>query len=132
MHSAAIHLLRLVSRADEEAMRLSPARASALSVLIFGGPRTVTALADAERVRPPTMSRLLAAMEDEGLVRRAPHATDGRSVRIHATAKGRRLIERGREQRLGLLEDLLRDADAREVAVLREAAEIVERALRSA
>ena len=88
--------------------------------------------ADAERVRPPTMSRLLAAMEDEGLVRRAPHATDGRSVRIHATAKGRRLIERGREQRLGLLEDLLRDADAREVAVLREAAEIVERALRSA
>ena len=132
MHSAAIHLLRRVSRADEEAMGISRARASALSVLIFGGPRTVTELADAERVRLPTMSRLVRAMEEEGLVRRAPHATDGRSVRIHATAKGRRVVERGREQRLGLLEELLRVADAREVAVVREAAEIVERALGSA
>jgi DNA-binding MarR family transcriptional regulator len=132
MHSAAIHLLRHVSRADEDAMGVSPARASALSVLIFGGPRTVTELAQAERVRLPSMSRLVAAMEDEGLVRRAPHATDGRSVRIHATAKGRRVIERGREQRLGRLEELLKDADAREVAVVREAAEIVERALGSA
>ena len=44
MHSAAIHLLRRVSRADEEAMGISRARASALSVLIFGGPRTVTEL----------------------------------------------------------------------------------------
>ena len=92
----------------------------------------MTELADAERVRLPTMSRLVRAMEEEGLVRRAPHATDGRSVRIHATAKGRRVVERGREQRLGLLEELLRVADAREVAVVREAAEIVERALGSA
>jgi DNA-binding MarR family transcriptional regulator len=71
-------------------------------------------------------------MEEEGLVRRQPHATDARSMRIRATAKGRRVIQRGRERRLDLLEELLRGADSREVAVVREAAEIVERALRSA
>jgi DNA-binding MarR family transcriptional regulator len=131
IHSAAIHLLRRVRHVDESAMGISPARASALSVLVFGGPRTMTELAEAEHVSLPTMSRLVSAMEEEGLVRRQPHMTDARSMRIRATAKGRRVIQRGRERRLDLLEDLLRHADAREVAVVREAAEIVERALRS-
>src|SRR5437763_7952913 len=131
IHSAAIHLLRRVRRVDEEAMGISPARASALSVLVFAGPRSLSELAEAERVTPPTMSRLVAAMEREGLVRRRPHATDGRAVRLEATAKGRRILERGRERRLALLESLLAGASAREVAVVREAAEVVERALRS-
>jgi DNA-binding MarR family transcriptional regulator len=131
IHSASIHLLRRVRHVDEEAMGISPARASALSVLVYGGPRTMTELADAERVKVPTMSRLVAAMEEEGLVRREPHATDARSVRIHPTARARRVLKRGRERRLDLLAHLLRDANAREVAVVREAAEIVERALRS-
>ena len=131
MHSAAIHLLRRVRQVDEEAMGISPARASALSVVVFGGPRSLTELAGAERVTPPTMSRLVAAMEGEGLVRRRPHETDGRSVRLEATAKGRRILERGRERRLSLLESLLGAASPHEVAVVREAAEVVERALRS-
>lgn len=129
IHSAAIHLLRRVNRVDKEAMGIGPARASVLSVLVFARPRTLTELAEAERVTLPTMSKLVAAMEHEGLVRRTPHATDGRSVRITATAKGRRLLERGRERRLSLLESLLAQADAREVGVVREAAEIVERIL---
>src|SRR5437868_1846503 len=95
IHSAAIHLLRRASRSDS-ASGVSPARLSALSVLIFGGPRSVTELADAERVKVPTMSRLVAAMEAEGLVRRSPHERDRRSVRLEATAKGRRVIERAR------------------------------------
>ncbi len=130
IHSAAIHLLRRVGREDA-ASGVSPARLSALSVLVFGGPRTVTELALAERVRPPTMSRLVAAMEQEGLVRRAPHETDGRSVRLEATAGGQAALERGREARLSLLERLLAEADDREVAVVAEAAGIVERMLRS-
>jgi DNA-binding MarR family transcriptional regulator len=129
IHSAAIHLLRRVNRVDEEAMGISPARASALSVLVFGGPRTLTELAEAERVTAPTMSKLVTAMEREGLVRRRPHATDGRSTLLRATAKGRRILERGRERRLAVLESLLASADAREVRVVREAAEIVERLL---
>lgn len=131
MHSASIHLLRRVRGVDETAMALSPARASALSVLVFGGPRTLTELADAEGVRPPTMSRLVSALETDGLVRREPHATDARALRLAATAKGRRVLERGRARRLELFERLLRTASPREVAVVHEAAEIVERALAS-
>jgi DNA-binding MarR family transcriptional regulator len=131
IHSASIHLLRRVRMIDDEAMGISPARASALSVLVWGGARSLTELAEAERVTPPTMSKLVAAMEEEGLVRRRPHESDGRSVRLEATAKGRRILERGRERRLALLELLLSQASAREVGVVREAAEIVERALRS-
>ncbi|HLY95395.1 MAG TPA: MarR family transcriptional regulator [Gaiellaceae bacterium] len=126
IHSAAIHLLRRVAREDAGA-GVSPPRMSALSVLVFTGPKTISELAAMERVKLPTMSRLVAAMEEEGLARREPHARDGRVVTVHVTAKGRRTLERGRELRLRALEALLGDADAREVAVIREAAKIVDR-----
>jgi DNA-binding MarR family transcriptional regulator len=126
IHSAAIHLLRRVHRVDEE-MGISPARASALSVLVFGGSRSLTELAEAERVSPPTMSKLVAAMEQEGLVRRRPHETDARAIRLYATAKARRILERGRARRVELLESLLADASPREVAAVRAAAEVLER-----
>lgn len=131
IHSAAIHLLRRVHQVDEEAMGISPARASALSVVVFGGPRTLTELARAERVTAATMSKLVGAMEGERLVRREPHDLDARSIRIHATAKGRRILQRGRRRRLDLLEELLRGASAVEVEAVRTAAEVVERALAS-
>jgi DNA-binding MarR family transcriptional regulator len=127
MHSAAIHLLRRVNRVDEEAMGISAARASALSVLVFGGPRTLGELAAAERVTAPTMSKLVAGMEREGLVRREAHATDGRAIRLLATVKGRRILERGRSRRLDVLESLLADASAGEVRAVREAAEVIDR-----
>lgn len=127
MHSAAIHLLRRVRRVDETAMRITPARASALSVVVFAGPQTLTELADAEQVTTATMSKLVAAMEREGLVRRYPDVNDARAIRLEATAKGRRILERGRKERLDLLESLLEQASEREVRVVREAAEIVDR-----
>ena len=129
IHSAAIHLLRRVAREDATA-GTSAARLSALSVLVFAGPKTLTELADAERVRVPTMSRLVAAMEDDGLVRRVAHESDARAVRLHATPKGRRILDRARERRLSLLEKLLGAADAADVAVVAEAAEVIERVLR--
>jgi DNA-binding MarR family transcriptional regulator len=129
IHSAAIHLLRRVSREDAGS-GVSPARLSALSVLVFAGPKTVSELATLERVKVPTMSRLVAAMEDESLVRRERHESDARAVMLHPTAKGRRVLERGRELRLSLLESLLADATPHEIAVVREAAEIVDRMVR--
>jgi DNA-binding MarR family transcriptional regulator len=126
MHSASIHLLRRVSRVDSGA-GASPPRLSALSVLVFAGPKTVSELAAAERVKVPTMSRLVAAMEREGLVRRERHGSDARAVVLHATAKGRRVLERARELRLSLLESLLSQASARELATVRAAADIVDR-----
>jgi DNA-binding MarR family transcriptional regulator len=127
IHSAAIHLLRRVSQVDGE-MGITPARASALSVLVFGGPRTLTELAQAEGVTTATMSRLVAAMVGEGLVRREPHP-DARSQQLHATAKGRRILERGRARREQALEELFADLTAPERQVVREAAAIIERAL---
>ncbi|MDX6480096.1 MAG: hypothetical protein QOG85_606 [Gaiellaceae bacterium] len=127
MHSAAIHLLRRARRADETAMHITPARASALSVLVFGGAQTLTDLADAEHVTTATMSKLVSAMEREGLVRREKHATDGRAIRLHPTAKGERILARGREQRLDVLETLFEQASDDEIRVVREAAEIVDR-----
>ena len=129
MHSAAIHLLRRVREADAEAMGISPARASALSVLVFGGARSLTELAVAERVTNATMSKLAAAMEGEGLVRRYPDVNDARSIRIEATAKGRRILQRGRAQRLDLFERLLGDATDAEIAAIRTAASVVERVI---
>lgn len=129
MHSAAIHLLRRVAREDQKA-GTSPARLSALSVLVFAGPRTISELASMERVKVPTMSRLVSAMEAEGLVRRAVNGADGRSVVLHATAKGRRVLERARELRLSLLEDLLSRASDSELSTVRAAAAIVDRLVR--
>jgi len=127
MHSAAIHLLRRVRVADDQSMGMTPARRSALSVLVFLGPQSLSQLATAEQVTLPTMSKLVATMEKDGLVRRERDPGDGRVVQLHATAKARRMAERGREKRLAELESLLGGASAREVEIVREAAEIVDR-----
>ena len=98
LHSAAIHLLRRLRVRDRES-GVGPAQLSALSVLVFGGPRSLGELADAEQVRPPTMSRIVAGLESAGLVRR--HATeDGRRVRLEASAKGTKILQEGRKRRV--------------------------------
>jgi DNA-binding MarR family transcriptional regulator len=129
IHSAAIHLLRRVREVDARAMDLSPARASALSVLVFGGPRSLTELAEAEQVTAATMSKLVTALERERLVRRYPDVNDARAIRLEATAKARRVLERGRARRLDLLEQLLSETTDEEIEAVRVAAETVERAL---
>src|SRR5918992_6011054 len=86
LHSASIHLLRSVRASDTET-GLSPARLSALSVLVFGGSRTISELAAAEQVRLPTMSAIVRGLEEDELVRRASDPNDRRTARIHATAR---------------------------------------------
>jgi DNA-binding MarR family transcriptional regulator len=98
-------------------------------VLVFGGPRTLGELAAAEQVRPPTMTRIVQGLEAQGLVRRERDVDDGRIHRLRATAKGRRVMQRGRERRVAKLARLLGRLDRNEVARVREAAELVERAL---
>ena len=127
-HSAAIHALRHVRRADP-ASGLSAARLSAMSVLVFGGSRTLGELAAAEQVRPATMSRIVQALEDDGYVRRQRDAADGRVSRIRATPKGERVLWQGRRRRVENLASLLDRLSVEEVARVREAAELVERAL---
>src|SRR5271165_5058372 len=101
LHSAAIHLLRRLRVRDRES-GVGPAQLSALSVLVFGGPKSLGELAAAEQVRPPTMSRIVAGLQDSGLVRR--HATeDGRRIRLEATPKGVSLMWEARKRRVDLL-----------------------------
>jgi DNA-binding MarR family transcriptional regulator len=127
-HSAAIHALRHVRREDP-ASGLSAARLSALSVLVFGGPRTLGELAAAEQVRPATMTRIAQSLVEDGHARRDADPKDGRVVRLTATAKGKRVMQQGRERRVANLASLLERLSPDEVSHVREAAELVERAL---
>jgi DNA-binding MarR family transcriptional regulator len=129
LHSASIHVLRRVAREDP-ASGLGAARLSALSVLVFGGPRTLGELAAAELVRPPTMTSIVRGLEEAGLVRREADPNDGRIARVRATAKGERILQRARERRVASLADRLGSLSPEEVARVREAADLVERALR--
>jgi DNA-binding MarR family transcriptional regulator len=128
LHSAALHLVRMVRTVDGE-MGLSPARASALSVLVFGGPRTVGALAEAEGVRSPTMTRLVNCLESDGLVRRRAGDGDRRQVVVEATPEARRLLQAGRRRRVALLEGLLAEISDDDLEVLRRAAVLMEAAV---
>jgi DNA-binding MarR family transcriptional regulator len=127
-HSAAIHALRHVRREDP-ATGLSAARLSALSVLVFGGPRTLGELAAAEQVRPATMTRIAQSLVEDGYARRDADPKDGRVARLTATPKGRRVMQQGRERRVENLARLLEHLSPDEVARVHEAAELVERAL---
>ena len=126
VHSAALRLLRRLRKSDV-AMGLSAPKSSALSVLVFGGPQTLKDLAAAEQVRAPTMSRLVAELEAEGLATKTEDAQDRRVVRIAATAKGRALLEAGRERRLEVLTVQIEALSREERAVLQRAAEILVR-----
>lgn len=129
LHTAAIHLLRRLRREDDAA-GLSAPRLSALSVVVFGGPITIGALAAAEQVRAPTMSRLVAALEVQGLVRRVSDRTDHRIVRLEATARGRALLQAGRRRRVGVLTGDIRELSAAERRALTTAIPLFERLAR--
>src|SRR5260221_12594545 len=87
LHSAAIHLLRHARKQDTLA-RQGPARLSALSVLVFGGPMALGQLAAAEEVKAPTMSRMVAGLKRPGLAKNEPDAKHGGRVRLKRTARG--------------------------------------------
>lgn len=129
LHSAAIHLLRMLRREDDRS-GLSAPRLSALSVVVFAGPIKLGNLAKAEQVRAPTMTRLVQALEADGLVRRSADAADGRAFRISATAKGRRLLMQGRKRRVAALAKRVSQISSEDRATLRAAVEVIERIAR--
>ncbi|MGE3327928.1 MAG: MarR family winged helix-turn-helix transcriptional regulator [Acidimicrobiia bacterium] len=127
LHSAAVHLVRTVASVDTQ-MGVSPARASVLSILVFGGPRTIGQLAAAERVRSPSMTALVNGLVTDGLARKRPSPHDARSVVVEPTARGRRVLDQGRARRVARLEQLMTGLDADELACLQRAAAIMQRA----
>lgn len=117
LHSAAIHLLRRV-RAQDAASGISPARLSALSVIVFAGPVSLQDLARAEQVRPPTMSRIVDALQSAGLARRRVNVQDRRAVLIEATRKGTAVLQQGRRRRVKFLAAHLARLSATQLAEL--------------
>lgn len=126
LHSAAIHLLRRARRVDTVSQLPAP-QLSALSVVVYGGPVTLGALAAAEQVRPPTMTRLIASMEKAGLIERVPDETDRRVVRIRSTARGRRLLEAGRDRRIAVIAEALAALPCTELQGIARALDAIEK-----
>lgn len=130
LHGAAIHLLRLV-RVQDVASGIGPARLSALSVVVFGGPVSLHDLARAEQVRPPTMSRIVDALEQDGLARRRVNEQDRRAVIIEATAKGVKVLQKGRRRRVKFLAMHLSRLNRAELLEVERALQFIQKALRS-
>jgi DNA-binding MarR family transcriptional regulator len=129
LHSAAIHLLRRLRVRDLES-GIGPAQLSALSVLVFAGPKSLGELAEAEQVRPPTMSRIVAGLTREKLVRRDA-TDDGRRVRLAATPKGEKILWDGRKRRVQTLANALKLLPEKEIRQLGEAAALLQQIIRN-
>jgi DNA-binding MarR family transcriptional regulator len=107
LNSAAIHLLRGM-RAADRASGLTPARLSALSVLVFGGPCTLGQLARAEGVSGPTMTRIVDGLAGLGLATRSEHPDSARQVLISASDSGHELMRRAAQLRADVIVAALR------------------------
>ena len=100
---------------------------AALSTLKRHGPMSPGELAGHERVQPPSMTRVVVALEGMGLVTRSPHPTDGRQVVIDLTPAAEELLSAEAQAREAWLSGMLQQLSAEERAVLREAAAIMDK-----
>ncbi|MGI8881890.1 MAG: MarR family winged helix-turn-helix transcriptional regulator [Jatrophihabitans sp.] len=126
LRPALLRLTRLV-RLQSGDNSVSLGQLAALGTVSHKGPMSAGELAEHERVQPPSMTKIISALEQRGLVTRAPHPTDGRQVVIDATDAGRELILSTRKLRTAWLSQRLAELTAHERAVLAEAAPILEK-----
>jgi DNA-binding MarR family transcriptional regulator len=119
---------RLARRLRQEAEAgVTPSMLSALSSAERQGSLTMRELCHAEQVQPPTMTRIVAALVEAGLVVREPDPIDGRVAWVKVTPDGRRLLERSRRRKEAYLAKALRSLEPEELRTLEVAAEILER-----
>jgi DNA-binding MarR family transcriptional regulator len=114
---------------QEAGADLSPSQISALAAIDRHGPLTPSELAAHERVQRPTATRVLARLEQLGLIDRAPDPTDRRSSLISVSAGGRALLRRQRSRKDQFLARRLAALTPEEVATLDRASAILERLL---
>jgi DNA-binding MarR family transcriptional regulator len=123
-------IARMARRLRQEAgAELSPSLGSALASIDRFGPLTPSELAQRERVRRPTITRVLARLEEAGLVERAADPADGRSSLVTTTAEGRALLGEQRTRKDAYLAARIDSLDAEDRATLDRAAAILERLL---
>ena len=128
LHSAAIRLLRLL-RVEDATTAIAPARLSALSVIVFAGPLSLRALARAEQVRPPTMSRIVDALEAAGLAHRQVDPRDRRAVLIAVSEKGAAVLKQARRRRVKLLASYLSRLEDSELSAIHHALHAIQKLL---
>jgi len=127
----AIYRFNRRSRQNRPVGDLTVAQFSALTSLELGGALTPSELAETERVQPPTVTKLVAKLEERGLVQRAPHPTDRRQVVLSTTESGRALLSQYERARDEWLSSRLAELSPEEREVLRRAAEILHRVTRA-
>ncbi|MDY6807475.1 MarR family transcriptional regulator [Gordonia sp. HNM0687] len=104
---------------------------SALHTLHHEGPMTPGALALAERVQPPSMTRVIASLSDLGMVKREPHPTDGRQAIVTLSQKGSEVIAAERDAREEWLSDRLEELSPEERAALASVVPIINKIITS-
>jgi DNA-binding MarR family transcriptional regulator len=134
LEETAAHLRLVITRTarrmrQEAGSELRAPNASALTTVELHGPITPSELADIERVKRPTATRILRGLEEEGLIERTPDPNDGRSALISLTGEGRERLRRLRQRKNAYLARRMRGLESGEVEVLERAAEILERLL---
>jgi DNA-binding MarR family transcriptional regulator len=106
---------------------LSDIQLAALAALERHDAMTPGELAEHEKVQPPSMTRVIAVLEERHLVRRAPHPTDRRQVILTVTPEGRDLVQRVRRRREAWLAQRMQELTEEELEILRAAAPILEK-----
>lgn len=114
-------------RSERTAQDLTLSQLAALATLDRHGSLTPGELASHEQVQPPSMTRLVASLEARGLVARRRHPTDGRQVLLAVTAEATGLLREDRRRRDAWLAQRLRALDPADLAVLRQAAAVLDR-----
>ena len=125
LHRASLRLLRRLRQADKE-LEISTARLSALSVLVFIGPKAVGELASIEQVSQPTMTSLIQGLIAQQLVKAESDPEDRRVRRLRPTARGKQLLLRGQQKRIDALLVMMTSLSGRDLRTLSSAAELME------
>lgn len=129
LNSVGVHLGRALRRSSVGG-DLTPEQRSILSFLVFGGPARMSTIATMEQVSPPAITRTVALLERRGLVRRARDLRDARATLITTTAKGERLVIRGRDERARRVDAALKALPAASVGRIGAAIDDLEELVR--
>jgi DNA-binding MarR family transcriptional regulator len=120
-------ITRMARRLRQEAgTDLGPSQVSALATIERHGPLAPSELAERERIKRPSATRILARLAEAGLIERIPDPTDGRSAIVSATSRGRELVRRLRQRKTAYLARRMRDLPREDVLALERAAEVLE------
>jgi DNA-binding MarR family transcriptional regulator len=118
---------RLARRLRQESSAgLSPSQASALAVIANHGPLTLGALAEHERVAPPSITKVVSKLECDGLVTRTPDPGDRRVCRVAISPAGDALLEETRRRKTAWLTARISELDAEDQRRLADALDVLD------